>query len=147
MLVLYLLSYYTVFLTLLGFAYIFSLSWIWIILFDIFLLGILYSIIIVLPLFLRTAMLYLYNCSWFSVIAHSLAGLLGVIVFIYLYIENPPALVIGIGDNEGTISLLTWMWETAPFKTVFVGLPFISLVLGLRFSNILFPIIYKLQND
>ena len=58
---------------------------------------------------------------------------------------SPTHEIISTSEHEiGLVLLFKEMWATAPFRTLFVGLPFIVLMHALLVSNILYPIYRKL---
>ena len=77
--------------------------------------------------------------TWFSIITHSLAGLLGIIYFYYLIYQNPPEVVMGA---EAT-PILKALWADSWLKTILLMFPFFGLQLGLIYQGILSPIIMK----
>ena len=104
----YLIAYYSLFLCLVGMLYIFSLSWIWLIFGYLFLIAIVFGISNGIPSLFRYLIVKLYGISWFTCLIHSLAGLLGVIWFLYYYVSNPPMLVIG----KDEVFFIFGMWRS-----------------------------------
>lgn len=139
----YLTSYYGIYITVIGTAFIFSLSWLWWIIGYLFLMAALFGITISLPSLLKLLILKYYGMSWFSCIVHSLAGLVGLIQIIRLFVANPPELVIG---NE-PVFILKGMWEVAPIKTIIIVPPFLGFVVSLIWSNIISPVYIKLSGN
>ena len=139
----YLTTYYGLYIAVVGMAFMFSLSWLWLIIGYTFLIGIVFGISNGIPGLLRFLILKVYGINWFSCIVHSLAGLVGVVQVIRFFSANPPELVIG---NE-SFFFLTGMWEVAPFKTVFLAFPFVGLVISLLWSTIIAPLYIKLSGD
>jgi hypothetical protein len=139
----YLTTYYGLYIAVIGMAFVFSLSWLWLIIGYSFLIGAVFGISIGIPSLLRFLILKTYGINWFSCILHSLAGVVGIAQIIRFYIASPPELVIG---NE-SFFILTGMWELAPFKTLFLVLPFFGLVISLFWSTIILPIYIKLTGD
>ena len=139
----YLTTYYGIYIAVIGMAFVFSLSWLWLIMGYIFLIGAVFGISNGIPSLLRFLILKAYGINWLSCILHSLAGVVGVIQVIRFYSVNPPKLVIG----DQAFFILTGMWEVAPFKTVFLAFPFLGLVISLLWSTIIAPVCIKLTID
>lgn len=137
----FLTTYYGIYLAVLGMAFMFSLSWIWVMAGYPFLVGAIFGISNGIPSLLRFFILMLYRMSWFSCIVHSLAGVIGVFQIVGFYSSNPPELVIG-GDSS---FILAGMWAIAPVKTVFLAFPFVGIVISLLWSTIIAPIYIKLS--
>jgi len=140
MLLWYLTTYYGVYIALIGMGFVFSLSWVWLIIGYIFLIGAVFGISNGIPSLLRLLILKVYGINWFSCIVHSLAGVFGIAQIIRFFSATPPEIVIG----DQSVFFLTGMWEIAPFKTVFIALPFLGLVITLIWSSIFVPIYIKL---
>lgn len=139
----YLSTYYGVYIALIGMGFVFSLSWIWLIMGYIFLIGAVFGISNGIPSLLRLLILKVYGINWFSCIIHSLAGVFGIAQIIRFFRATPPEIVIG----DESLFFLTGMWEVAPFKTVFIALPFLGLVIALIWSSIFAPVYIKLTGD
>ncbi len=137
----FLTAYYGLYFTVYAMAFVFSLSWFWLILGYIFWISIIFGILNGIPGLLRYLILKLYGINWFSCIVHSLAGLVGVVVIILFFSANPPELVTG----DEAVFMLTGMWELAPLKTIFVGIPFLGVVISVLWSTIISPIYIKLK--
>ena len=143
MLLWYLTTYYGLYFAVIGMAFIFSLSWLWLIIGYPFLIGIVFGISNGIPSLLRYAGLKIYGINWPTCILHSMAGIIGAIQIIHFYSATPPELV--IGDN--TYFILSGMWQIAPVKTIFLFLPFLGLIISLFWSNIFSPIYIKMSFD
>lgn len=143
MLLWYLTTYYGVYIALIGMGFVFSLSWVWLIMGYIFLIGAVFGIANGIPYLLRLLILKVYGINWFSCIVHSLAGVFGIAQIIRFFSATPPEIVIG----DESFFFLTGMWEIAPFKTVFIALPFLGLVITLIWSSIFAPVYIKLTGD
>lgn len=139
----YLTAYYGLYIAVIGMVFVFSLSWLWLIMGYLFLIGAVFAISNGIPSLLRVLILKFYGISWFSCIVHALAGVVGVVQIIRFFSASPPELV--IGDESSFI--LTGMWEVAPFKTVFLAFPFVGLVISLFWSTIIAPIYIKLSGE
>jgi len=124
-------------------AFIFSLSWLWLIIGFPFLIGIVFGISNGIPSLLRYVGIKIYGINWPTCILHSLAGIIGVIQIIRLYSATPPELVIG----DESFFILSGMWQIAPVKTIFLFLPFLGLVISLFWSTIFAPISIKMFFD
>lgn len=123
--------------------WMFSLSWIWLILGYTILIGIISTIVSSLPALINLLILRFYKLTWFSIITHSLAGLLGILSFYYLMYQNPPEMVSG---TEST-PILKALWNYSWLKTIFLMFPFIGLQLGLIYQGIISPITIKLEEN
>lgn len=137
----YLTTYYGLYFAVIGIAFMFSLSWLWLIMGYVFLVGTIFGISNEIPGLLRFLILKIYGITWFSCIVHSLAGVIGTIQIIRFFSANPPELVIG---DESSF-MLTGMWKTAPVKTVLLAFPFVGLVMSLLWSTIIVPVYIKLS--
>ncbi len=138
-----LLTIYTIYYSVLIFSLIFFVSWIWIIIFLPFMIGIISGIIIGIPALLRYVIIKLYGVNWFSCASHTLAGITGVLVVMLFFYEEPPTLEIG----ETSYFLLTGMWQTYPFKTIFLGFPFFGIIVPSIILPIITPILMMFDND
>ncbi|MBW1929916.1 MAG: hypothetical protein JRJ13_12290 [Deltaproteobacteria bacterium] len=139
----YLTTYYGIYIAVIGMAFIFSLSWLWLIFGYLFLIGTVFGISNGIPSLLRLLILKIYGINWFCCIAHSLAGVVGLVQIIRLFNASPPELVVG-GES---FFILTGMWKIAPFKTIFLAMPFLGLVISIVWSNIIAPVYIKLRED
>lgn len=139
----YLTTYYGIYIAVIGMAFIFSLSWLWLIFGYLFLIGTVFGISNGIPGLLRLLILKIYGINWFCCIAHSLAGVVGLVQIIRLFNASPPELVVG-GES---FFILTGMWKIAPFKTIFLAMPFLGLVISIVWSNIIAPVYIKLRED
>ena len=141
MFVWYLTTYYGLYLAVIGMVFMFSLSWLWLIMGYLILVGIIFGISNGIPGLLRLLILRVYGMNWFSCVVHSLAGVFGVFQVINLFSTNPPQLVIG----DESLFILTGMWKIAPVKTVFLASPCAGLVISLLWSTTIAPIYIKLK--
>jgi len=139
----YLTTYYGIYFAIVLMSFMFSLSWIWLIIGFTFMIGIIFSLTNGIPGLLRVLILKLYGLNWFSVITHSIAGLIGVISIFYFFYSNPPELVSG---NE-SVFMLKGMWSEAPIKTIILAFPFAGLILSLIWSTIIAPISMKIDSE
>jgi hypothetical protein len=139
----YLTAYYGLYYAVIGMAYMFSLSWFWLIMGGIFLVGIIFGITNAIPSLLRLLILKIYGINWFSCIIHSLAGIIGILQVVRFFSTNLPQLVIG----DKSLFILAGMWEIAPFKTIFLAFPFVGLTLSLLWSTIVAPIYIKFSGE
>ena len=139
----YLTSYYGVYIAVIGMAFIFSLNWLWLIFGYLFLIGAVFGVSNGIPGLLRILILKIFGINWFCCIAHSLAGVVGLVQILRFFIANPPELVVG----DESFFILTGMWKIAPFKTIFLAMPFLGLVISILGSNIVAPIYMKVHED
>ena len=139
----YFTTYYGLYFVFIAYAFMFSLSWIWIILGYPFLVGIAFGLTNGLPSILRLYILKLFDFNWFSIISHSLAGLFGVFMIGTFFNDNPPQ----IGGGNEDVFFLTGMWELAPFKTIIITLPFIGLAFSLIWSTVFASIYLKYKSN
>ena len=143
MLLWYLATYYGLYVAVIGIKFIFSFSWLWLIIGFPLLIGIVFGISNGIPSLLRYVGIKSYGINWPTCILHSLAGIIGVIQIIRLYSATPPELVIG----DESFFILSGMWQIAPVKTIFLFLPFLWLVISLFWSTIFAPISIKMFFD
>lgn len=141
MFVWFLTSFYGIHIATIGMGFIFSLSWLWVIIGFPFLIVPIFWISHSIPSLLRVLFIKIYGVSWFCCIVHSLAGVVGVVGIIMFYRESPPVLVIG----DESFFILRGMWKAAPFKTVFIATPFMGIVISILWSSIIAPIYIKLS--
>jgi phosphoglycerol transferase MdoB-like AlkP superfamily enzyme len=120
----------------------FSLGWIWLIVSFSSLIAIFFFLFNFIPA-LFVLILQFYGLNWFTVISHSIAGLLGVISILYFFYNNPPELVSG----DESVFIFEGMWKESPLKTVCLALPFTGLILGLIWSSIVVPISLKFEGE
>lgn len=137
----YLTTYYGIYVAVIGMAFVFSLNWFWLIIGYTFLIGAVFGISNGIPSLLRLLVLKVYGINWFSCIVHSIAGVVGLVQILRFYSASPPELVIG----DESFFFLAGMWKVAPFKTVFLAMPFLGLVISILWSNIIAPIYIKLS--
>jgi hypothetical protein len=137
----YLTAYYGFYFGIVLIVWMFNLSWIWIILGYPFLIGFIFGITNGIPSLLRLLILRLFGINWFSVIVHSIAGLIGIIM-IFIFFKNNP--IESVSGNKSE-SLLSRMWNFSPIKTTVLIIPFFGLVISLLYSSILAPIILKFE--
>ena len=143
MIIWFLLTYLGVYYGMVLMLWMFSLSWIWLILGYTFLIGIISAIVGSLPALINYLILKFYKLTWFSIVTHSLAGLLGIVYFYYLMYQNPPEMVSG---TEST-PILKALWNDSWLKTILLMFPFIGLQLGLIYQGIFSPITMKLEEN
>ncbi len=141
MLLWYLTTYYGIYAAVIGIAFVFSLSWFWLIIGYTFLIGVVYGISNGIPSLLRLLILKVYGINWFSCIVHSISGVVGLVQILRFYNANPPELVIG----DESFFFLKGMWKVAPFKTILLTMPFLGLVISIIWSNIIAPIYIKVS--
>ncbi|APY06838.1 hypothetical protein BWZ20_00350 [Winogradskyella sp. J14-2] len=123
--------------------WMFSLSWIWLILGYTFLIGLISFLVNSLPAIINILILKFYRLNWFSIVVHSIAGLLGIAYFYYLIYQNPPEMVSG---NEST-PILKALWNQSWLKTILLMFPFLGLQLGIIYQGIFSPISMKLEEN
>jgi len=141
MLLWFLTTYYGIYIAVLGMAFIFSLSWLWLVFGFLFLMVALLWISNSIPSLLRLLIIKFYGLNWFSCIVHSLAGVVGLVQIIRFFSASPPEIVIG----DESFFFLRGMWKVAPLKTVFLAIPFLSLVISIIWSSIIAPIYIKIS--
>lgn len=137
----FLTTYYGLYIAVIAMAFVFTLSWFWLIVGYIFWISAIFGISNGIPSLLRFLILKVYGINWFSCIVHSLAGVVGVVVIMRFFSASPPQLVSG----DESVFILTGMWEVAPFNTVFVAPPFLGLVISLLWSSVIAPVYIKLK--
>ena len=139
----FLTAYYGVYCSVIGMAFMFSLSWIWLIFGYTFLIGAAFGIVNGMPSLLRLLILKFYGVNWFTCIAHSLSGALGIILITLFFWANPPQLVMG---SESPF-ILVGMWNVAPIKTIFLAPAFLGIVITLPWSTVIAPILVKMSGE
>lgn len=142
----YLLTYYGFYFAIIGLIFTFSLSWGILIFGYLFLIGVLYAVFISIPNLLRYFILKFYGLSWFTIIAHFIAGVIGLFSIVYSLKSDSLSLY----EQFNKTFFLAWMWGESPLKTIFLIIPFFAIVLGILWSMIIFPIqikIFESKND
>ncbi len=139
----FLTAYYGVYLAVIGMSFMFSLSWIWLLLGYPIIIGAVFGIAVGIPSLLRLFILKLYGANWFVCITHSFSGALGIILIGHFFIANPPQLVIG----SESYFILIGMWKTAPLKTIFLTPAFFGIILALPWSTVIAPVYLKLSGE
>ena len=84
----YLTAFYGTYIAVIGVMFMFSLSWLWLIIGYLFFVGAVFGISNGLPSLLRFIILKYYGKNWFSSVLHSLAGIIGVVHIIQFFNEN-----------------------------------------------------------
>lgn len=143
MLIWFLLTYLAIYYGMFLMLWMFSLSWIWLILGYTFLIGLISFLVGSLPAIINFLILKFYRLNWLSIVTHSIAGLLGVVYFYFLIYQNPPEMVSG---NE-TIPILKALWNQSWLKTVLLMITFIGLQLGIIYQGTFSPITMKLKEN
>jgi hypothetical protein len=122
--------------------WMFSLGWFWLLIGYTLLFGIIASLVASLPAIIKVLILGFYRFSWFSIITHSIAGLLGIVYVYYVIYQNPPHMV---SENE-TTPILKALWNESWLKTILLMFSFIGLQLGLIYQGIFSPITVKVSH-
>lgn len=135
----FLLAYYGIYFSIIGFIFIFSLNWIPILLLYLLLFGLFYNLFVRVPRLFRFLILEYYGLTWFACIVHSLAGITALIFLIDLFINKPIVLI----NSQNPEFFLFAMFKQSPLKTIFLLVPFLVNVFGLLWYTSLFPIILK----
>ncbi|MFH6971825.1 hypothetical protein [Flavobacterium petrolei] len=135
-------SYYGFYYGIVLIAWMFNLSWIWIILGYPFLIGLIFGLANGIPSLLRFLILRIFGLNWLSVIVHSIAGLIGMIMIFIFFKDNPIEYVSG----ETSESLLSGMWRSSPLKTIILFIPCLGLIISIMYSSTLAPILLKFEN-
>jgi len=138
----YLLAYYGIYASVLLMMFVFSLSWFWLIIAGSFIIGLVFFIANTIPQIIQFLIMKIYGLNWFSVLSHSLAGLLGIISVSYLFYSKPVEI---ISLNGEPTSILKAMWNEAWVKTIFVIFPFFGLCISLFWASVMVPIIMKIE--
>lgn len=138
----FLITYYGIYYSIIIMGVLFSLKWYWFILSYSILIGFTFGIIVEIPNLLRIYILKLFNFKWLFLIAHSLSGLLGVVLLIYMFNEYDFAHYVYQGEE---ISLFKSMWLTSKIKFIILFIPFSLVVISILYSSILIPVLTKLE--
>jgi len=124
------LTYYSLSLTFMGMIYLFTINF-WIIFFFFFILiSLLYGITVSFPALLKMGIMWIYGKSKTISILHALAGLIGIINFIYMM----------LGFDLG--GLIGSMWEESKLKFIMLFMPYIGMIFAVIWSNIITPFMY-----
>jgi hypothetical protein len=134
LLLFYCFTYYGIYYSLLGFVFLYSLSWIWLILGFSIIFGLLTIVISEIPSLLRILIFKMYNYNKGVVILHTIAGFIGLIAILYFFYLNP------IGNSAENSSFLGFMWNQAPFKTIVICAAYISFIISFLISSLYLPI-------
>lgn len=123
----FVITYFSLRLTVVGLLWIFSLSWIWIIIAYTFIIGFVYFISTGVPAALKFLLLRFYNNSKTAIVLHSLTGLLATILCVidmkHYFFDLP---------DKNIISVL---WSLDPVKFIFLIFPFLGVLFGSLYSN------------
>ena len=141
-LIIFLLSYYGIYLAVIGIAFVFSLGLFLIIIGHLFLLTIIGFIFLGIPNLLNILLVLLYGSNRLSFILHSLAGLMGVICIFALFIYNPPTVTNGID----TSFIIIGMWQVSPVKTIILVPIFGGAILSLIWTTVVTPLLLMFEN-
>lgn len=137
----YLTAYYGFYYAISLIVWMFNLSWIWIILGYPFLIGLIFGLTNGIPSLSRFLILRLFGLNWFSIIVHSIAGLIGIIMIFIFFKDNPIQSV----SSDKSESLLSGMWSSSPLKTIILFVPFLGSIISLIYSSTLAPILLKFE--
>jgi len=133
-------TYYALFYSMLLIFWVFHLNLFLLICCYLFLLGCISALTSGLGAFVQYLILKFYKSSWFSIIVHSIAGILGCVLFYYKIRFNPPTL---LSSGEEEILTLKVLWSISWLKTLLLIQPFVGLQLGLIIQFIFKPIYIK----
>jgi hypothetical protein len=103
-------------------AYLYSISWLWLLVLYLFTGALALATLKTWLMIGVTAVMYFYDYNLFSRIIHALGLLSGIIFVTNFFILNPPLL---IGPNK-TEYLFAGMWDAGWFKTIFVMIPMLT---------------------
>ena len=143
MLLFYFTSYLGLYFSVFMMLKLFTMSWLYLCFFYPLSIGLIFAITNSIPTILKIYIFKLYNFSWFSVISHVLASLIGLInIFIFFY-DFPPEF---ITKGQSYFFLKGW-WEDSPIKTLLLIFPFIGLLISFSWSTVMAPILIKLEDD
>jgi hypothetical protein len=113
-------------------AYLYSLSWFWLVIVYLFTGAIAFATLKTWLMIGVSVVMHFYDYRLFSRIIDAVGLSSGIIFVVAFFLVNPPYLS-GANGNE---FLLTGMWEAAWFKTIFVLIPVASAVFFLVALNI-----------
>lgn len=124
------LTYFSLAYTFMGMIFLFTINF-WILFFFFFILiGLLYGITVSLPAILKMGIMWIYGKSKTISILHAIAGLIGIINFIYFM----------LGFDLG--GLIGSMWDESKLKFIMLFIPYIGVIVGVIWSNIITPFMY-----
>jgi len=133
----YCIAYLGIFLTQAFTVYMFSLSWIWIIIGYTFFMTIIMLIVSGPTSALAIKLNKLYNKNKLIMILHSIAGSVGIIVSLYAIYSDPPSIISG----EGNMLFTDYMWDNYPVKTIFAILFFLTILVSFIMSTVVYPFV------
>lgn len=123
----FVITYFSLRLTVVGLLWIFSLSWFWIIIAYTFIIGIVYFISTGVPAALKFLILRFYNYSKTAIILHSAIGFLATILSVidmkYYFFDVSSDNIIG------------FLWNSDPLKFIVLLFPFLGVLLSSLYSN------------
>ncbi|MBN4081717.1 hypothetical protein JYU23_01150 [bacterium AH-315-C07] len=134
--------FYSLFFSVTAMLFVFSFSWFWLIIIGFTGIALIAGILNTIPAILNLYIFKFYNYSWVGCIAQSLAGLLGAYRYFTFIYANPPVFT----DGTESVFFLSYMWNEAPVKTVFVISAFLGVFIAILWSMILSPILLKISN-
>jgi len=132
----YFISYFGLYIGMLSMGYVFSLSWLWIIIAYLPIIAVVGGLSVGIPGLLRYKILEFYGFNRSVGIIHTFAGLIGVAWFFIFHSMNPPEVVIG----DERMFMLSGMWELSPLKFIVLAFPYLAFVVGIVWSCIFAPL-------
>ena len=142
LLIMFLLSYFGIYLAVFGMALVFSLGWFLLIIGYLILLSAIGAIFSGIPTLLNVLIMVLYGTNRFLRIIHSLAGLFGVILIITFFIHNPPNVVSG----TDSVFIISGMWQVSPFRTIILVPIFTGAILSIVWTTVAVPVLSLFEN-
>ena len=130
----YCLTYYGIYFSLLGFVFLYSLSWIWLILGFSLIFKLLTIVISEIPALIRILIFKIYNYNKVIVILHTITGFIGLLAILYFFYLNP------IESSHENSGFLKSIWNESPFKTIVIGIAYLAFIISFLISSLVLPI-------
>ena len=139
----FVLTYSSIYYGILLMIWLHSLSWIWLILGYSILISVIHFIVSGLPSVINFLILRLYRFNWFSILAHSISGLLGIVYILIFLNQNP---IESVSSTE-TTPIIKALWNESWLKTLLLLPAFAWLQFEIINSAVIRPNIMKLEKS
>lgn len=131
-LVWYFVCHYITFGVFTGLSYVFSINWLYFLLFYLVFIGLISALFTIPSLANNYLIDKLYSFSWVSIVCHSVIGLLGVFSYLKLYYYS---------DSTS----LSIFWDISWLRTILLGVPAFGMIIGMIYSLGISPFLIKIN--
>lgn len=129
--------YYSTYYLIVASLLLFSLSWFWILFGLTFFIGVIYALIVLIPMLIQGLFAWIYNGNKLAIGLHSIVSLLALISLVMLFYEYPITIVSG---NE-EIDVFKGLWDAAPMKCLFLVPTVIGIFLTQFYACVFVPFV------